>query len=172
MNVAEFMGGNFLRHEHLPAPIQTWTVSAVDRQLVGEEKEEKLCIHFSEYLSKPYPSNVINCRRCVALYGIDATNWIGKRLVVYRSTCDFAGRIVQCIRLCGPGETPPDPICDLDGHPVPYQPPAPAPQQETPVAAPQQEPPVAAPQEPPVPPSQANPFEADAAQQQNSPPST
>ena len=79
MDVSSFMGGNFLTHVDLPIAIQTWTIAKVDQQMVGQgaQAEEKICVTFSEFRSKPLSMNKTNLKRIVRIYTTDATEWIG-----------------------------------------------------------------------------------------------
>jgi len=163
MNVSSFLGGNFLTHLDLPLPYQRWTVSKVDQQLVGQGQsaEQKICIGFAEFQSKPLALNKTNLKRVAQLYSDEADSWIGRQLLVYRSTTSFQGESRLCVRLCGPQQPPPDPPCDLHGNLVPYQPTGSPPQGAVSLEEPVN-PPTAPPQEP-------APWEVD--DQKNNPPS-
>lgn len=78
MNVSSFLGGNYLTHTDLPLPLQTWTIGKVDQQLVGTD--QKICITFGEFPTKPLGCNKTNLRRIVELYGLDGAAWSGKQL--------------------------------------------------------------------------------------------
>lgn len=120
MDVSQFLGGNYLAHTDLPLPYQVWTISKVDQQVLDESP--KVCVGFAEH-AKSLACNKTNLTRLSELYGTDTTQWIGKQVLVYRSTTAFQGQTRRCIRLCGPTQTPPDPICDQQGNVVPFQPP-------------------------------------------------
>jgi len=148
MDVSSFLGGNFLTHLDLPAPVQTWTIAKVEQQMVGQgaNAEEKICVRFSEFPSKPLSLNKVNLRRIVRLYTTDATQWIGKQVLIYRSQTTYASDMVLCVRVNTPGVVPPlnerqlpEPILEKNGLPF-------VPQQSTTAQVPIQ--PVAAPQDP------------------------
>ncbi len=176
MDVSTFLSGNFLSHLDLPLPLQTWTISKADQQLVGTD--QKICISFAEFPAKALGLNKTNLRRVADSFGLEATAWPGKQLQVYRSQTTYSGQPKLCVRVCGLQQAPPDAICDAQGNLIPPTVPAIASLAavQQPVAAPQQQAatvqqPVAAPQHPVAAP-QATPWEADqAALQQNSPPS-
>lgn len=156
MDVSSFLSGNFLTHVDLPQPTQVWTISKADQRLVGQD--QKVCITFVEFPAKPLGLNKTNLRRVAGSYGLDAASWHGQQLQVYRSTTAYGGKVMQCVRVCGPQESTPEPVCDAQGNPVPGGPVQP------PVAVQSQQQPVAAPQ--------PTAWEADrVANQQNSPPS-
>jgi hypothetical protein len=181
MDVSSFLSGNFLTHLDLPLPLQVWTIQSAAPQLVGTD--QKICISFAEFPAKPLGCNKTNLTRIAELYGTNADGWIGKQMQVYRSTTSYSGKVMQCIRLAGPGQATPDPVCDAQGNLIPpAAPAAPMAVQQpvavlamgTPVAvqqavAPVQVQPVAAPQQPVAAPAQT-PWEQDLANQQNSPP--
>ena len=156
MDVSSFLGGNFLTHLDLPAPWLTWTVSQVQQQLVGTD--QKICLIFAEFPAKPLACNKTNLARAAELYSTNANAWTGRPLLVYRSTTTFQGTSRLCVRVCGPQQAPPDPICDQQGNAVPYQP-----QPLQPMAL--QPAPQTAPVQPPAgaPPSPVVPWETDAA---------
>ena len=126
MDVSQFLGGSLLTHVDLPQPVQQWTIGKVDQQMVGQgqQAEQKICITFNEFPSKPLALNKTNLKRVAGLYTVQATHWGGKQMQVYRSATTFQGASKLCVRVCGPGQVPPDPICDPQGAPVLYQPPA------------------------------------------------
>jgi hypothetical protein len=160
VNISSFLSGNFLSNLDLPAPSQVWTINKAEQKLVGSDT--KVCVTFSEFPSKPMVFNKTNLVRTAELYGLEASAWPGKQLQVYRSTTSYSGKVVQCMRVCGPGQATPEPVCDAQGNLIPPVTPAPA----VPMAVQQQ--PVATPQQQPA----AKPWETDlAALQQNSPPS-
>jgi hypothetical protein len=182
MDISQFLGGNYLTHLDLPRPVQQWTIGKVDQQMVGQgpNADRKICVLFGEFPGKALALNKTNLKRIAGLYGMNASAWIGQQLVVFRSTTNFQGVSKLCIRVCGPGQAPLDPICDAQGGPVPYQPPtAPTleqPAQQPPTSAAQLDAPVQPPQQgaatpqPPVQPQPDQaPWEVSQPQQQNPP---
>ncbi|MEO2049631.1 MAG: hypothetical protein ABGX16_23990, partial [Pirellulales bacterium] len=139
MDVSSFLSGNYLTHLDLPLPLQAWTISKADQQLVGTD--QKVCVTFAEYPAKAIGLNKTNLRRIVELYGLDGTAWTGKQLQVYRSTTTYSGKVMQCVRVCGPGQAMPDPVCDAQGNVLPPVAPTQAATEavQQPVAAPQQQ---------------------------------
>jgi hypothetical protein len=134
MDVSSFLSGNYLTHLDLPQPIQTWTISHADQRLVGTD--QKICIAFAEYPAKALSLNKTNLRRIAELYGLDASAWAGQQLQVYRSTTTYSGKVMQCVRVCGPQQVPPEGVCDAQGNviaptaPPPAQQPVPASEQQ------------------------------------------
>ncbi len=163
MDVSSFMGGNYFSQVDLAQPLQLMTIGKVGQQLVGQgqQADQRICITFSEFPQKPLALNKTNLTRVAGLYSTQSANWIGKQLQVYRSVTTFGSETRLCVRVCGPHQVPPDPICDPQGGPVMYQPPAPlaAPQPRQPVASPAAQQPVAvpSPQQPVQPVAQQQP---------------
>ena len=124
MDVSSFLGGNFLSQVDLQQPVQLWTIGKVDQQLVGQGQtaDQRVCVTFAEFPSKPLALNKTNLKRVAELYTVDANAWIGRQVQVYRTTTDFAGRTTLCVRVCGPTQAPPEPLCDQQGNAVPFQP--------------------------------------------------
>ena len=122
-DVTSFMGGTFLTQLDLPQPYQVLQLSKVDKQQVGQgsNAEDKVCVTFAGD-PKALALNKTNLKRIAKLYSPDANSWIGKSLLVYRSTTTFSGETTLCVRVCGPQQAPPDPICDANGNAVVYQP--------------------------------------------------
>lgn len=70
-------------------------------ELVGENgrKTKKPMISFKG-TTKKLAANSTNCKAIVALYGSSETNdWIGKRITLFVTTCEFGGKTVDCIRI-------------------------------------------------------------------------
>lgn len=75
--------------------------SVVAGELIGEQgrKSKKPMISFVG-TTKKLAANTTNCRAIVALYGSNETNdWIGKRITLFATTCDFGGKTVDCLRI-------------------------------------------------------------------------
>jgi hypothetical protein len=71
-----------------------------------EDGDRKIQIKFREAL-RPLILNKTNARQIAKLHGEEASEWVGKRITLYATTCDFAGKAVGCIRIRD--EVPPEP---------------------------------------------------------------
>ena len=73
--------------------------------------------------------NVINRETIKAVYGVETDNWIGKCIILFKSTTPFGNKIVDCVRLRCPapqamglpgagalGVAPPPPLPTDGGH--------------------------------------------------------
>ena len=123
MDISGHLGGSFLANTDLPNPYQVWTISKVEEEWFGQGQSTvgKICVTFSEH-QKPLAFNKTNLKRVASLYSTNSSDWIGKTLLVYLSTTTFGGETTLCVRVCGPQQAPPDPICDKEGNTVVFQP--------------------------------------------------
>ena len=146
MDVSSFMSGNFMTHLDLPLPSQVWTINQVEQLLVGTD--QKICVTFTEFPSKPLGLNKVNLRALVAAYSTDSNTWIGRQLELFKAQCDFQGRQVDCVRVRIPQQpavlaAAPAPAAQVAQQPVA----APAVPVQAPVAPPQTQPTQVAPWE-------------------------
>jgi hypothetical protein len=74
------------------------TISKVGFDEVGEEKVTKGVVYFEEF-SRGLVLNRTNGKRIIAQLGNETDDWTGKRITLYRSETDFAGKTVPCIRV-------------------------------------------------------------------------
>ena len=124
MDISSHLGSSYLKHGDLLVPIQPVTIETVNQQPVGQDvnAQQKICVTFSEFPNKSLVCNQTNLGRLAKLYGVDAENWIGKQVSVYRSQTSYQGQSAFGVRLCGLGDDPPDPVVDSNGVPVAYTP--------------------------------------------------
>ncbi len=122
MDIREFLCGKWLTHVGLPLPYQVWTIKSVGVDEVGEDedKSRKVCLTFEESL-KPLGCNKTNLRRVAELYGKEAGDWVGKKLLVYRAMTQFGDEDKLCIRVCGPDEVPVETPLDESGKGVKFE---------------------------------------------------
>jgi hypothetical protein len=74
------------------------TIKDVGFKLVGEEKKEKGVVHLVEF-DRPFVLNRTNIKLIIAMHGNDTDAWKGKKITLYPSETDFAGKTVPCIRV-------------------------------------------------------------------------
>jgi hypothetical protein len=74
------------------------TMKDVGFKIVGEAKVNKGVIHLVEF-DRPLVLNRTNLKRIVALYGSDTDAWGGKKIELYPSEAEMAGKTVPCIRV-------------------------------------------------------------------------
>lgn len=74
------------------------TIKTVAFTTVGEKQERKGAIVFNEF-DRPMVINRTNIKRLIDLHGPDTDAWVGKKVTLYPSETDFAGKTVPCIRV-------------------------------------------------------------------------
>ena len=65
---------------------------------VGQAKDVRPIVYFHEF-TKGLVLNKTNAKRIQKLYGSETDDWIGKRITLYPSECDFKDETVDCIRV-------------------------------------------------------------------------
>src|SRR5271166_3969643 len=76
------------------------TISAVNIEEVGRERERKPVLYF-EHTLKPLICNKTNARTIAKIHGsANARDWVGKEITLYEATTtDPRGDVVACIRV-------------------------------------------------------------------------
>lgn len=78
-----------------------WVVriqSITPAEEVGQAKDVRPILFFHEF-PKGLVLNKTNAKRISKLYGGQTDDWIGKRVTLYPSECDFRDETVDCIRV-------------------------------------------------------------------------
>ena len=88
----------YLTAEDLAGVNHDVTIVKVVEGTVGDDEETRPIVFFKEY-EKGLCLNVTNTKRIIGLYGDEDTGWVGKRITIYPSECDFKGDTVPCIRV-------------------------------------------------------------------------
>ena len=70
----------------------------VPEEEVGVQKDVRPILFFNEF-SKGLVLNRTNAKRIAKLYGEELNEWIGRRITIYPSECDFKDTVVACIRV-------------------------------------------------------------------------
>jgi hypothetical protein len=74
------------------------TIKDIGFAIVGSEQVRKGILQFEE-MPRGMVLNRTNLKRVVAMYGSETDEWKGKKLALYASETDFAGKTVPCIRI-------------------------------------------------------------------------
>lgn len=74
------------------------TIKGVRFADVGEEKVNRGVVDFAEF-DRGMVLNRTNLKRIISHHGNDTEKWIGKKVTIYPSETDYAGRTVPCIRV-------------------------------------------------------------------------
>ncbi len=77
---------------------KTLTITSVEIREVGHERVKRGVVLFKEF-DRGFVLNKTNSRAIADLHGSNTTEWIGKRIVLYRSETAFQGKTVPCIRV-------------------------------------------------------------------------
>ncbi len=79
------------------------TIETTVQETVGQPPENRPVVYFRGK-QKGFILNKTNAHAITFLHGDESDNWRGKQIEIYPTTTDFAGRIVDCIRVRGPGQ--------------------------------------------------------------------
>ena len=115
MDISGFLGGQYLTHVDLPAPSQVWTIKDAKAQMVGDDS--KICVYFKEH-HKPLGLNKTNLNAVAEAYGVVTDHWTGQRLELIKSTTDFQGRTVPCVRVRTPPQANNVPVAAPPVQPI------------------------------------------------------
>jgi len=88
----------WLKAEDIPDEDQTVTIKDVTDELVGQEKEKKFILKFVD-VDKELVLNKTNAKTISDRFGKDPNGWIGKRITLYSTEVDFAGKTTLAIRI-------------------------------------------------------------------------
>ena len=86
----------WLKYSDLPDDGQCLTILDVTVEAVGED--DKPCLRFNE-TTKIFGCNKTNARTMFTTLGTDTDEWIGKKVFLFPTQCDFQGEQVDCIRV-------------------------------------------------------------------------
>ncbi len=99
MNINEAFPSPYIAAADLPEEGLAVTFQAVEMEFFEEDKKAKAVIHFREF-NKPMLLNKTNKNTIVELMSTPETNaWIGQRVTIYPTECDYKGDRVACIRV-------------------------------------------------------------------------
>jgi hypothetical protein len=96
----KLFGGKFLKASDIDEETNNLivTVKDWDVQELGQGKEEKLTISFRE-TDKELVLNKTNGGTLASLYGKDPDGWIGRKIALYATEVDFAGKTTLAVRI-------------------------------------------------------------------------
>ena len=99
----QVLAGDIYRSPHLAANdldgdvVVTIKGYALDKE-VGAEKARKGILYFEEF-EKGMVMNKTNTERVRNLHGKFVNEWVGKKITLYESEAQMAGKTVPCIRV-------------------------------------------------------------------------
>jgi hypothetical protein len=98
-NIGDMFPSRYLKCGDLDGREVTVTIEAVKIENVGQTKEAKPVLFFKG-ASKGMVLNRTNSKRIETIAGSsDTDDWTGKRIVLYPTETEFAGEVVECIRV-------------------------------------------------------------------------
>ena len=86
----------YLAHADLQGKAQTYTINGAGMEDVSGT--EVLVIGFKE-ITKGMIIKVTNWNSIEDLHGKDTDDWMGKKISVFPTTCDYQGNRVRCMRV-------------------------------------------------------------------------
>ena len=89
--------GSYIKANDLSSPIKV-TISALDHEEIGHEKEMKYVLSFKE-TTKRLILNTTNTKILIALFTDESDSWVGKVVILYADQVMFSGSMVPCVRI-------------------------------------------------------------------------
>lgn len=100
MKLHEVFPSRFLEAAELEGQELTLTIERYEKDVpVGRENDLCTVIYFKETDGRGMVLNKTNGFRIGAYHGPDLDKWGGCEITIYPSTCDLAGKTVDCIRV-------------------------------------------------------------------------
>lgn len=101
MKLGEMFPSDYIKHDDLPEGQSVkLVITGIEMGEVGQGKEaETKPIMSFKGQEKKLVLNKTNGSAIAYLYGEDADAWIGETIFIKRATTDFAGKIVDCVRV-------------------------------------------------------------------------
>lgn len=105
MNINEIYSSdsNWLKAEHLP-PGREVSVNIESFEMVELDNKKKVCLKFQNK-EKGLVLNKTNAVAISHVYGNDCSAWAGKPLFLFSTKVDYAGQMVDAIRVRVPLQT-------------------------------------------------------------------
>lgn len=99
MNINNAYPSRFLRSADIEGD-QTYTIKNIEVETVGQGKdaEEKPIVYFEE-VEQGLALNKTNANAIAALYGPETDAWPGKRVTLFSTEVEFAGKMTLAIRV-------------------------------------------------------------------------
>ena len=99
MNIDDVFPSNFLKAADLQGQTPTVTIDRIEMQDIGDDR--KAVIYF-QGKQKGVVLNKTNATNISERHGKETGNWIGKKVTLYRTTCNaFGDKNRPCIRVRG-----------------------------------------------------------------------
>ncbi len=103
MNINDSFPSNYLKASDLGTNQPVVTIAHIKQEPVGRDKEMKAVVYF-QGKEKGVVLNKTNAKKIIEIAGTPETDdWPGVRVRLFASTTEFAGDMVECIRIKAPG---------------------------------------------------------------------
>jgi|OpeIllAssembly_1097287.scaffolds.fasta_scaffold620973_2 hypothetical protein len=105
----ELFPSTFIKAADLGTNRPIGTIERIEEQTVGQGKDQALkpVAYFNEPRLKPLVLNRINAETVAEIAGTDDLEcWPGTRVQLFATKTEFAGKRVDCIRICTPPARP------------------------------------------------------------------
>lgn len=125
MNIDSAFPSHYLKASDLGDKSPIVTIDRVEVEPIGRDKEIKPVLYF-QGKDKGVVLNKTNAKKIAELTGSkDTEDWAGCQIRIYASQTEFAGDMVECIRVKAAGAPAkaapkPEPVEDLDESEVPF----------------------------------------------------
>lgn len=100
MKMGEAFPSAFLKTDDLQGRQVTVTIESYSLEDVGDD-EKKLVLHFAGK-NRGLVCNKTNAASISDIYGDEMDEWLGKRITLYPTKTNYAGRMTPCIRIQEP----------------------------------------------------------------------
>jgi hypothetical protein len=97
MKMSELFPSKYLKAEDFAEGARTLKIKGVKIEEMNDGKEKPAITFFD--VDKILVLNKTNGNVLVSLFGDDTDSWCGKPIQVFATSTDFAGKMVDCIRL-------------------------------------------------------------------------
>ena len=96
MDINSAFPSKWIRAEDLRGQNVEVTMGHVEAEEVGDEQKPIL---YFEGKTKGMVLNKTNAGAITSMYGPDTDRWAGKKITIFPTQCDYAGKITPCIRV-------------------------------------------------------------------------
>jgi hypothetical protein len=117
MRISGAFPSEFLKAADLQGRQVTVKISRVEMKDIGDEAKPVL---YFEGRDKGLALNKTNASTIAAAYGDETDEWPGEEIVLYETTVELKGRLVQGIRCRVPPRKPQKPIADDINDDIPF----------------------------------------------------
>ena len=128
MNIDSAFPSNYLKASDLGDKAPLVTIDRIEFESIGRDKEMKPVIYF-QGKEKGVVLNKTNAKKIAELLGSkDTDDWTGCQIRLYASQTEFAGEMVDCIRIKAAGaaaqkakpKPEPEPVATLEEDEIPF----------------------------------------------------